>query len=396
MLLKIFLSIAVSTVFLNAAQYDILSKTKRGIIENEKKQNKKNSDILKFDWINPITGSYSHTISTQTSPSQTIDNLSISLNQPIFRSGGIYYAIKYANANREFLKFATSLSEKSLLFNAYTILLNLKNLNLSIKKQKLLIKNAVINITVKKEQYLKGLIDSSFLDNAIFNKNSLDIGLLNMQSSKVDLEKQFKVISSLNYKTIKLPHLKLLNLSKFLKSNLVLKDSMANIKQTNYLKKMTISKYLPTVSLFANYNSSRISYIGTVHDSYKQYGINISMPLFDINRGKNIQLQKLKYLKSKLEMIDKKHQEKELYKSIVEKIKIYHKKIALAKKQEHLYASLLSSTKDLYKAGEKTVYDVDTMQNSLRSTKIDKYIYQNDIDLLLLSLYAHLDDKQKL
>ncbi len=393
MLLKIFLSIAVSAVFLNAAQYDILSKTKRGIIENEKKQNKKNSDILKFDWINPITGSYSHTISTQTSPSQTIDNLSISLNQPIFRSGGIYYAIKYANANREFLKFATSLSEKSLLTNAYTILLNLKNLDLSIEKQKLLIKNAAINITVKKEQYLKGLIDSSFLDNAILNKNSLDIGLLNMQSSKVDLEKQFKVISSLNYKNIKLPHLKLINLSKFLKSNLVLKDSMANIKQTNYLKKMTISKYLPTVSLFANYNSSRISYIGTVRDSYKQYGVNISMPLFDINRGKNIQLQKLKYLKSKLEMIDKKHQEKELYKSIVEKIKIYYKKIALAKKQERLYASLLSSTKDLYKAGEKTVYDVDTMQNSLRSTKIEKYIYKNDIDLLLLSLYAHIDDK---
>jgi len=393
MLLKIFLSIAVCTVFLNAAQYDVLSKTKRGIIENEKKQNKKNSDILKFDWINPITGSYSHTISTQTSPSQSIDNLSISLNQPIFRSGGIYYAIKYANANREFLKFSTSLSEKSLLVNAYTILLNLKNLDLSIKKQKLLIKNAAINITVKKEQYLKGLIDSSFLNNAILNKNSLDIGLLNMQSSKVDLEKQFKVISSLNYKTIKLPHLKLVNLSKFLKSNLVLKDSIANIKQTNYLKKMTISKYLPTVSLFANYNSSRISYIGTIHDSYKQYGINISMPLFDINRGKNIQLQKLKYLKSKLEMIDKKHQEKELYKSVVEKIKIYHKKIALAKKQERLYASLLNSTKDLYKAGEKTVYDVDTMQNSLRSTKIDKYIYQNDIDLLLLSLYAHIDNK---
>lgn len=393
MLLKIFLSIVVGTVFLNATQYDILSKTKRSIIENEKKQNKKNSDILKFDWINPITGSYSHTISTQTSPSQTIDNLSISLNQPIFRSGGIYYAIKYAKANREFLKFATSLSEKSLLVNAYTILLNLKNLNLSIKKQKLLIKNAAINITVKKEQYLKGLIDSSFLDNAILNKNSLDIGLLNMQSSKVDLEKQFKVISSLNYKTIKLPHLKLIDLSKFLKSNLVLKDSMANIKQTNYLKKMTISKYLPTVSLFANYNSSRISYIGIVRDSYKQYGINISMPLFDINRGKNIQLQKLKYLKSKLEMIDKRHQEKELYNSTIEKIKIYYKKIALAKKQEHLYASLLSNTKDLYKAGEKTVYDVDTMQNSLRSTKIDKYIYKNDIDLLLLSLYAHIDKK---
>ncbi len=393
MLLKIFFSVILWAVFLNAAQYNILSNTKKDIIKNEKKQNKKSSDILKFDWINPITASYSHTVSTRTSPKQTTDNLSISLNQPIFRSGGIYYAIKYAKANREFLKLSTSLEEKSLLSNAFSILLNLKNLDLSIKKQRFMIKNAKIDIIRKKEQYLKGVIDSSFLDSAILNKNSLEISLLDMQSSKIDLKKQFRVLSSLDYKTVKLPHFRLINLSKFLKDNLIIQNSAANIKQTNYLKKMTISNYLPTVSLFASYNTNKTGYIGTTSDSYKQYGISVSMPLFDVNRGKNIELQRLKYLKSKLEMIDKKNEEKELYKSIVAKVKIYYKKIELAKKQENLYASLLKNTKDLYKAGEKTIYDVETMQNSLNSTKVDKYIYKNDIDLLLLNLYNHVDKR---
>ena len=376
-------------IFSVVSANDILSKTQKNILKNEKKQNEKSSDILEFDWINPLNLSYTHTKSDLTSPSQTTDMLTFSLNQPIFRSGGIYYAIQYAKANREFLKLSTSLKEKSLLKTAFTTLLSLKNIDLQIKKQKLLIENAKIDITRKKEQYLSGVLDSSFLNNAIINKNRLEIALLDMKSTKADLLKNFHTLSSLNYKSINPPHLKMVNIDSFIKKNIVLKNSRANIKQLDYLKKMTISNYFPVISLFANYNINRTDYITTKKDSYKRYGISVSMPLYDINRGKNIELQKLKYLKSKLEFIDKINSEKELYKSIVKKIEFYKKKIELAKEEEKLYSSLLKTTKDLYSAGEKTLYDVKTMQNSLKSTRLDKIIYKNDLDKELFELYEH-------
>ncbi len=387
MLLRIFLSLFVLISFLNSK--DILSKTQKDIIKNEKLQNEKSSDILEFDWVNPVTLSYTHTKNDKTTPSQTSDIFSISINQPIFRSGGIYYAVQYAKANREFLKLSTSLKEKSLLSSAFTTLLNLKNMDLKIQKQELLIKNAKIDILRKKEQYLNGVLDSSFLNNAILNKNRLEITLLDMKSTKADLLKTFHTLSTLDYKNIKIPHLKIVNIDKYIKNNIFLKNANANIKQLKYLKKMTISNYLPTVSLFANYNDSKIKYFKTENDSYKSYGLSISMPLYDINRKKNIELQKLKVLKSKLEMIDKKHSEKELYKSIIKKIEFYKKKIELAKEEEKLYASLLKTTNDLFNSGEKTIYDVKTMKNSLKSTLFDKKIYQNDLDIELFKLYEH-------
>ncbi len=387
MFLRVFLNCLIIFSVANAA--GILSKTKKDILKNEKEQNKKSSDMLKFDWINPINLSYTHSKSDMAIPSQTTDTFNISLNQPIFRSGGIYYAIKYAKANREFLKLTTSLKEKSLLNSAFTTLLSLKNIDLKIKKQKLLIKNADIDIKRKKEQYLSGVLDSSFLDNAVLSKNRLEIALLDMKSAKADLLKTFHTLSSLDYKTVNLPHLKLINLQSYIKNDLVVKNAKADIKQQNYLKKMTISNYFPKISLFGSYNHNRTKYITTRNNSYKNYGITISMPLFDINRGKNIELQKLKYLKSKLEMIDKKNSEKELYKAIIKKIVLYRKKIDLAKEEDKLYSSLLKTTKDLYAGGEKTIFDVQTMQNSLNGTILDEKIYQNDLDIELFKLYEH-------
>ncbi len=387
MFLRVLLSCLMIFSVVNAT--DILSKTKKDILKNEKKQNRKSSDILEFDWINPINLSYSHSKSDMTTPTQSSDNFSISFSQPIFRSGGIYYAIQYSKANREFLKLVTSLKEKSLLKSAFVTLLSLKNIDLKIKKQRFLIKNANIDIKRKKEQYLSGVLDSSFLDNAVLNKNRLEIALLDMKSTKAELLKTFHTLSSLDYKVVNLPHLKLVNLQSYIKDNLVLKNAKADIKRQNYLKKMTISNYFPKISLFASYNHNRTKYLMTKNNSYKNYGISISMPLFDINRGKNIELQKLKYIKSKLEMIDKQNSEKEFYKAIVKKIELYRKKISLAKEEEKLYASLLKTTKDLYNGGEKTIFDVQTMQNSLNSTILDKKIYQNNLDIELFKLYEH-------
>ncbi len=390
MLLKILISCFVSLVFLHASDISVLSETKRNIIENQKKQNKNSSGILKYDWINPITASFSRTISTVTSPETKTDNFSISFNQPIFKSGGIYYALQYAKANKVFLKTSVLSEEKDLTTNVYSLVLQIRNIDLQIMKQKYLIKNANIDIERKKEQYLSGILDSSYLNNAILQKNSLSIALLDMESSKIDLLKNLKNITNMNYKNIKTPNLKLICLNKYLKNNILIQNAKADEKQQKYLEKMTISNYLPTISLFANYNSNKVEFLTNKKDTYKNYGIAISMPLYDINRKKKIELQRLKYLKSKLDIADKKNQQIEFFNAIVKKLNIIKRKIKLSKEQEKVYLSLLNRTKDLYQAGEKTIYDVQTMQNSLKSTKIDKEIYKNEEKILLLKLYKQI------
>ena len=115
------------------------------------------------------------------------------------------------------------------------------------------------------------------------------------------------------------------------------------------------------------------------------------MPLFDINRGKNIELKRLALLKSKLEADDKKNEERNLFEGVIKKIQIYKKKITLAKDNKKLYSSLLEHTRELYKAGEKTIYDVDTLKNSYEAASLEAKIYDLDIQLQLLEIYAKMD-----
>ncbi|NOX14429.1 MAG: TolC family protein [Epsilonproteobacteria bacterium] len=387
-----FLSIGLLVASLNvfASNYNILSGLKKSIISQDEKKNELNSDNLEKSWINSIKGSFSYSNSDAMSKNREETNtLSISINQPIFKSGGIYYAIKYANANRNFLRIITKNSEQTQIKTALLAILNIKKIDLQIQKQKLLIKNAKIDILRKKEQYKSGFLDSSYLNQAILSENSFQKGLIDMKSSKFDLIKTFKTYSDRDYKRVELPKFALLNESLFLKKSLAVLQKNSEIIKNNYLKKMTISSYLPTVSFTAGYYN--------IHDfgakKYTAYGLNFTIPLFDLNRGRTIEIKKVEYLKSKLELQDTKRAEKENYDAVVNKIKLLKQKIAIAKSDMELYDSLLLSTEDSYKAGEKTIYDVDTLKNSKKTMSLDAKIFNIDIQASLLELYARMNGK---
>lgn len=388
------LAATVSTLF--AEDRDkLLSSLKRDIIDTEKKQNKNTSDILKWDWIEPLKGSYIHNKSKYQFDNDTkkTDNVAISMSQPVFKSGGIYYAIQYSNANREFLKLSTLIEEKNLLKSAISSLISIRKLDLQIKKQEYLIENSKIDILRKKEQYLSGFLDSSYLDNAILAKNQNELSFLELKSSKEDLVKAFKNISDADYNDLEPPHFKMIDMNTFIEENIEVRSSLAAVEQTKYLKNMTISTYLPTFSVTASYNKNRTNYLGIDNEDFHQYGLTVSMPLLDVNMLKEVELKKLDLLKSKLESDDKKREERILYKNIQNKIGIYKKKIEMAKENKSLYASLLDSTRELYEAGEKTEYDVDTMENSFKIMGIEIDIHRCDIQLQMLELYAKMNGK---
>ena len=77
-----------------SANENYLSQTKEDILKYSYDKASEDSNKLKNDWINPITYKYIY------SDTETYDTSKsyISISQPIFKSGGIYYAIKYAKS----------------------------------------------------------------------------------------------------------------------------------------------------------------------------------------------------------------------------------------------------------------------------------------------------------
>ncbi len=381
-----------SGVLIAGENSSLLSELKQQKLNIDRQQIELQSDNLKYDWIKQVMGSYSKSYyDGKRGLLESTNGFSITLDQPVFKSGGIYYAIQYAGANREFLRLSTTLSEQTLIQSVISAWLGMKKNDLQIERQKYLIANAKIDIIRKKEQYDSGFLDSSFLDQAILAKTQLEKNLIDLESLRYSQLMIFNSLSDTDYMDITPPTFTMIDKEKYLSNSLILKQLSAQSHKAEYLKKMTISNYLPTFSVFAGYydNGDNINDA----DSYNQIGLKVSMPLLDINRGRTIEIKQLDYLKSKIELDDKKLEESNIYQDSVKKIELLQKKIDIVVQDETLYDSLLTSTRELYEAGEKTIYDVETLQNSKETMILDKKIYEIDVQKVLLGLYAKMHGK---
>jgi outer membrane protein TolC len=387
-------SLIVCTLEASSAK-EFLTKHNQKILELDKKINDKSATSLKYDWIEPIVASYTYSKSDQVGDVfGTSKYFRVSLDQPIFKSGGIYFAIQYANANAKFKEIVYKSGEAKLIKALYDGVLNLKKIDLEIQKTELSIKNAKIDIERKKEQFDSGLLDSSFLNSAILNKTKLQHQLLNLESKKFTLKKSFSDISDANYKEIELPTFKSVTKDEFLQKNLDISNSKQKKNQARELKNMTISNFLPTISLFGNYNhkDDEIQFFKQAKE-YRSYGLRASMPLFSVNRGRTIEIKKLEYLKSKIALKQQQKASLHEYEALENSINILKEKVEIAKEDLALYGSLVDSAKDDVSAGEKTKLDLETLQNSRDISALDKKIYTIDIQLELLKLYTKMSDE---
>jgi outer membrane protein TolC len=344
---------------------------------------------LRDSWIAPIKLNYSYIRSNQLDKRDSNHAAAIRINQPIFKSGGIYYGIKFAQHSKKYTDYSIDVAKRKLIKDAISILMQIKQIDLKIKKQKLQIKNSEINLKSKKEQYLSGQLDSGFLDNAIIERNFVIQTLYDFETSKERLINTFSTLSDLDYNTTTIPHLELLDEKQFLEQNIVIKKANSLSKKDMYAKDMIISKYLPTIDFIGGYNWNK-------HNSYDQplrseknyydYGISATIPL-DINTLRDIESYRVSYLKSILVARDKKRELTALFKQVIQNIENFEKKKLLSLENKDIYFKLLNDTKDLFVAGYKTEYDVQTLQNSVKISELNSRIYEIDKQLELLTLY---------
>lgn len=365
---------------------EILSKDRLNLFNYSKEQNEENSSKLKKDWINPITLTYTKSYGDQ----YDYDKSTITINQPIFKSGGIYSAIKYANASYNYTNLDIEIQKKELIKSATTMLFNLNIIDLNIKKNEILLKNSNIDIIRKKEQVLNGFLDTSYLDNAILDANKIKNSIADLQYQKDELINSFSNIASKDYKSFELPKLALVNKETFLQKNLTLAKSNADIKQKDHFVDITIAKYLPTVNAngtHTQYHDVDSNFIS--NENVYSYGVSVTMPL-DVRTFNDIEAQKINHLKAKLELKNKILEEQNFYKTKISKIKMLDSKKKIAKDDYELYNSLLEIIIEEKNAELKTQSDVDTLQNSQKIKSIELEIYKLEEQIELLEIYSRI------
>ncbi len=377
------------------SRYDeYLSEFKKSEFSYDYTTNELEALQLRDSWIAPLQLNYQYNKSNPYIGEQTTQNASVRMNQPIFKSGGIYYGIKFANYTRLVNDYLTDSMKRKMIKDAIATLFQIKQYELKEKKQELLVDNADINLKQKQEEYLSGRLDSGFLDNAIIQKNLVIQSLYDIQTTKEKLIATFESLSDLDYKNAVLPRLELIEEEEFLKHNIALKLSDATVKQNRYAKEATLASYLPSVNFTASYNwnkktNQQFSPLippNSEENDYYSYGVSVTLPL-DINSYRKVESARVAYLKSEVLKLDKQRELRSLFKHVMQNIKNYEKKIALSKRNMKLYSKLLKDTQELFRVGYKTEYDIMTLQNSLKIQELDTKIYEFDKQLELLSLY---------
>lgn len=374
-------------VFVNANE-NILSQDRLKQFELSEKKVIEDSSKLKKDWINPITLSHTKIDGEYTDSEKSV----IRVDQPIFKSGGIYKAIKYANATQKYSNLDIQLQRKNLIKDAYTLLFNINKIELEIKKANYVVKNAQIDVTRKKEQVLNGFLDTSYLDNAILDANTAKKNLIDLQYQKNELINNFNNLASKDYKLFSLPTFELVSKKEFLNKNLELSKAKADIQTKYEFKGMTLSKYLPTVSATFDYTKNHNfspSASNENDDTVHNVGISISMPL-DVRTFNDIESTQIDYLKSKLALKNKILEEQNYFRTKIAKINTIEKKIEITKDDYKLYSSLLDTIVQEKNAGLKTKSDVQTLYNSSKVKELELDIFKLEKQIELLDIYARI------
>ncbi len=272
--------------------------------------------------------------------------------------------------------------------------MQIKQSDLKIARQRLQIQNSEISLKQKEEQYLNGQLDSGFLDNAVIERNFVIQNLYDLETVKEKNINSFSTLSDLDYKSVSIPYLELLERDEFLKENIVLKMADSKIEKDSYNSDITVAKYLPSVNFTAGYNWSKNENNRFSLDmssfseekNYYDYGLNASMPI-NINTFRDIESSRIDFLKSSIAKEDKRIQLNALFTQVMQNLENFNKKKLLSYENREIYSKLLTDTKKLYTAGYKTEYDVNLLQNSVEIAKIDAKIFELDKQLELLTLY---------
>jgi outer membrane protein TolC len=373
--------ILIFKVIIFANDTKLLSNTKQEIIQLKQDQIEKKKQTNKYDWLSDITIN-----GALTKDNDDIDSksYSISISQEIFNFGGINKQMKYADVLKELETLDLQISTKEDLYSLISLLIDIKLNDIKLEQNNLNISNNLIDIRHKKSEYKAGELSISDLNDAIMTKNQLKDTQKELQLAKLVNINEIKKYTDKDYKNIILPEISLLSKEDYIQNSTEAKYAKTNSNVSNLLYEIKKTDYLPKLNANANYGYKNTD--TTLGDDYYNYGLQFTLPL-SFNSKSYISQKKIDYLISKQELVDTLNNVELSYDETLLNINNYKERTLLAFEDIKLYEELILVNEEEYKAGYKTIDDVDTLTNSKKIRELDIRSFELNIKKLLYKLY---------
>ena len=384
-----------STILILSASSElvnVLSDNRNALIDTQKDKIAVETDKLKNSWINPIRVQYSRNYSTQFNNTIGTGQFIISVDQPIFKMGGIWEAVKYAKVLGKYNIIDVELQKKELITQSLTILFNIKKSNLKIEKLNLLIQNDELDILIQKQSFEAGLTNRTLYDRALLKRNQDITSKLELEMQITKLKNDFSLLSDKSPKEITLPNFKMIDKNRYKNSQLEIKKDMLYLQEKKHNKFMVMTKYLPEISVtgrYINEDKNPLFANAKIKKEYYNYGFKVSLPI-NINSYRDIETSKIEYLNAKILLDEQKKKVINKYNLVKKQLEIIEQKIALSIDDAQNYANMLRVAQESEQAGDSTNYDTQIVENNLKVRELDQNIYRYDAQLELLILYSKI------
>ncbi|HEX5624316.1 MAG TPA: TolC family protein, partial [Sulfuricurvum sp.] len=333
----------------SGADTDFLSPEKQSYYQQQQQQINSGYEKLRYNWVSPVSlkasGIYEKSAMTDTKDIR--QTLSAGIAQDLFRSGGITYAIGYADAKKEAdmlgLGREIATTNQQLM---HAVLTYRKNKFL-LEQSEIKLKNSQIEIFLKRQQYTAGDIDITLLNNALMNQST---ELKNNTAIRYTLAQQKLEAAKLSdtpIDSILLPVYTLTPKEAFLEEGWDLRYAQALSHSSSQQYGEIKSSYQPKLTLIADaglqrydpQTNSMADYQGNFYDA----GLQLSVPL-TYNAAATTQEAQALYLKQQAQAADTKRLMEASYEQKVALIENYRRLITIIRSNLHYYDELIRAT----------------------------------------------------
>ena len=348
-------------------------------------QNK--SKIVEYSWINPVMVTLSRNYTTRINDEAIgLNSASIAISQPIFKSGGIYYALKYANASKLASLLKIKASKKEMIAKALKLAYDYKIALHEHRKLQLMLENYRLQIRLREPLFRDGLMDASMLDEAYIKRDEMELKVDELQIRMEQIKEAFAKISDKAIERVELPNISIPSKSQFIKKYLPLIQADKSAKVKYFESKMTKSKYLPQLSLETRYIREDINplfrFARGLQEEYVDYGLKLTLPL-SLTFREDIEASKLAWLNEEVTVVQKQKEATIAYERIMKNVNLLERSKKTVKRRQAHYQRMIREVDAYYKAGEKSKEEVQLLRNQASIAKIDGSIYDLKIKRLL-------------
>lgn len=377
----------------------LLSPQKKTLLKHQQEIYESEHQKLRYNWISPLNlnAIYDYDKSAQGGYHSDTETLSASVSQDIFRSGGITYQIKYADAKKQ--SETIRLQKDIALYNQqlFIALLNYQKNSVLQDQSRKRLENKEIEVFIKRQLYEAGKVDITELNNALMAKSVEQKSVASLKYSLAEQRYEIAKLSDINPENFPLPRFDLVGKEQFVEHQFDVEYSRAQADTLKNLSGVTSSRYLPTLSLngdvgYRRYDPQELSgYSG----NYYSAGVQLTLPL-TYNASATIQEAQATYLKENAAIADKKRELDAAYAQVIEKIESYRETIAITSENLILYNDLLRAIEAGVNAGTKTGYDLQTLKNTKAIEELEITINEINIQILLAQLHFALNPSKEL